>query len=73
MGQLPTGAPQFLEGMHTEKRFPHMLHTHTHFSLWQPCTLVFLLPHAPKYTDWPHTPGKGRNPAPEPVAKRLME
>lgn len=46
---------------------------YTHFSLWQSCTLVFLLPHAPKYTDWPHIPGKGRNPAPEAGAKQLTE
>lgn len=31
--------------------------THTHFSLWHPWTLVFLLPHT-KYTDWPHIPGR---------------
>lgn len=69
MGGWPTGAPQFLEGMHTQKSFPHMLH----FSLWQPCTFVFLLPRALKYTDWPHITGRGRNPAPEPGAKQLTE
>lgn len=69
MGGLPTGAPQFLEGMHTQKSFSHMLH----FSLWQPCTLVFLLPHAPQYTDWPHIPGRGRDPTREPGAKQLSE
>lgn len=47
--------------------------THTHCSFWHPCTRVFLLPIAPKYTDWPHIPGRGRNSAPEPVAEQLTE
>lgn len=26
MGGLPTGAPQSLEGIHTQTKFPHVLH-----------------------------------------------